>query len=164
MKFGRYVIKATDTDTLDIFISTDIHFDRGTDVDYTSDLLKVESVDISGATTSVASLGIEFTNNGTVSFVAGDTAEFWVYPPYSRKLEVVIGAPSDSSPEFGALLVGQKRGDGELTCVDVFKVKANGLPIGFEAQSFSESEVKADCLYDSSKGGVFKFISLKASS
>jgi len=164
LKYGKYIVKATGSNTLDIYVSTDINFDRGTSSDYTNDLLKVESVTISGATNDSTTTGLRFTKVGTPAFTTGDTATFDVLPPYSKKLEVVIGNSSDVSPEFGAIVMGQKRGDLSLTAVDVFRAKASGMPIGFDEKAFSESEAKCDLLYDSAKGGVFKFMSINVSS
>ena len=164
LKFGRYVLVATDSDTVDIYVSSDLNFDRGTSEDYTDDLLKVDTVDISAATNDVVSLGLRFNKTGTPAFVVGDTATFDVLPPYSSKMSVVVGAPTDTTPEFGALIAAEKRADLSIVYMDVFRAKATGMPIGLEAKTFSESEVKVDCLYDSAKSGVFKFLSVNPSS
>ena len=164
LKFGHYVLVATDADTVDIYVSSDLNFDRGTAEDYEDDLLKVGSVDITAANNDVASLGLRFVKTGTPAFTVGDTAVFDVLPPYSKKMSVLVGSPTDTTPEFGALIAAEKRSDLSIVYMDVFRAKATGMPIGLEAKAFSESEVKVDCLYDSTKGGVFKFLSVNPSS
>lgn len=164
LKFGRYVLVATDSDTVSIYVSSDLNFDRGTPEDFDDDLLLIGSVDISAATNDVASIGLRFAKTGTPAFVVGDTAIFDVLPPYTSKMEVVVGAPTDTTPEFGALVAAEKRSDKGIIYMDVFRAKGTGMPIGLEAKAFSESEVKVDCLYDSVKGGVFKFMAVNPSS
>lgn len=162
LKFGLYVLKAVDASTLKVYHSTDIDHNRGATVEYDTDMLDVATIDLS-TETDIESLGLRFVKVGTPAFDAGDTAEFYVYPPYNEKLEVVVGSPSDVTPEFGAFVVAEKRSDKGLIALDVFRCKATGLPIGMEAKAFSEAEAKVSCLFDPAKNGVFKFMSLKPS-
>lgn len=155
LKFGSYLLKATAADELALYHSTDV--DGG---EYIDDSLKVATIEVTGSQVDLAEYGLRFAiSAGTL--VVGDTAEFSVFPPYSSKLEVVVGAPSDLTPEFGALIMAEKRGDGSLVAVDAFRCKASGMPIGLEAKAFSTSEVSADLLYSAERGGVFKFVALK---
>ena len=160
-KFGKYVLKAVDSDTLAVYCSTDIDFGKGTAVQYTNDSLKIAEVTIASGSNVIASLGLTITS-GSPSFTSNDTAVFEVLPAHSSKLEVTIGNPSDVTPEFGALVMAEKRADGSIFAVDCFRLKAAaGMGIGFEESAFSESEITLDALYSSEKSGVFKVISLK---
>lgn len=157
LKFGKYVLKATSDDDLDIYMSSDIDHARGTDESFDSDALLVATAAIgdAGATTDVASLGLRFTaGSGTTAFTIGDTAVFYVLPPSSKSMSVSIGATSDVFPEFGAILYAKKRGNLEMFEIEAYKCKAVGLPLGLEENAWSEAEVKAECFYDSAKNAV----------
>lgn len=157
LKFGKYVLKATSDDDLNIYVSSNIDFARGTDEDYDDDLLLVGTVAIgdSGATTDVASLGLRFTaGSGTTAFVTGDTATFQVLPPSTKSMSVSIGGNSDVFPEFGSILMAKKRGNLEMFEIDAHRCKGVGLPLGMEENAFSEAEIKVECFYDSTLNKV----------
>jgi hypothetical protein len=157
LKFGKYVLKATSDDDLNIYCASNIDFARGTDEDYDDDLLLVGTAAIgdSGATTDVASLGLRFTaGSGSTAFVTGDTATFEVQPPFTKSMSVNIGANSDVFPEFGAILLAKKRGNLEMMEIDAVRCKGVGLPLGFEENAFSEAEIKVECFYDSTLNKV----------
>ena len=152
LKFGKYVLKATSDDDLNIYVSTNANFARGTDENYDDDLLLVGTVAIgdSGATTDVASLGLRFTaGSGTTAFTIGHTATFEVQPPLTKSMSVSIGSNSDVFPEFGAILMAKQRGNLELFEIDAHRCKGVGLPLGLEENAFSEAEIKVECFYDS---------------
>lgn len=160
LKFGKYVIKATGATDFDIFMSSDIDFSRGTDASYSSDLLKVGAVAgmSTGANSDVAALGLRFTGGASATaFVTGDTATFEVRPVNSKSSVAVIGAAADVFPEFGAIVMAQKRSADELFELDIYRCKASGMPIAFEAKAWNKPEVKAKLLYDSTKDGLFGF-------
>lgn len=159
-KFGKYVLKAVDADTLAVYVSTDIDFSKGASGEYLDQSLKVAEVDVSLGDTEIPGFGIKLVAS-TPDFVAGDTAEFQVLPPYSEKLEVVVGGLGEVTPEFGAIVMAEKRGDGSIVAIDAFRLKASGMPIQLSQGAFSESEVQLTALYDAAKNGVFKFISVK---
>lgn len=159
LKFGRYVLKATGADTLELYASTFVDFDRGTDVDYNNDSLQVVAsitVPGTGGTVSIPNFGIEITGgSGSISFTIGDTAVFEVRPVNSESYSVRVGGSADSTPEFGAVVMATKGSADELWEVDLFRVKGSGLPIGFSENTFSEASVTAEAFYDSAKNGVF---------
>jgi hypothetical protein len=159
LKFAKYYVTAASATTVNVYASTDVNFTRGTDETYDNDSLLVAGpITIVAVTaTTIPSLGIQLVGGaGPIAMVSGDSFVFEVLPPSSKSMSVVVGATTDSFPEFGALLVAKQRGNGELFEVDCFRCKASGLPLGFEAQVFSEGEVKAIAFYDSVKNGVFK--------
>ncbi len=166
LKFGKYVVKVASATTVDIYGSTDIDLTRGTDVEFQDDALKLlasAQTITSGSNTDVASLGLRFSGgSGTIGMTTGDTATFDVRPINTGSTTVRIGASTDVSPEFGCIVMAQKRGNGELFEIDAFKCKASGLPIGFAEKAFSELEAKAKLLYDSVKNGVFDIRHVKA--
>ena len=141
-------------------MSSDVDFARGTDTSYEDDNLKINASAItiadSGATTELGDYGLTLTSGtGTIAMTTGDTATFEVRPINSSNSSATFGGTSDTYPEFGCLVYGQKQGSGNMFEIDIFRLKAIGMPIGFTANEFSEAEITAKAFYDSSKGGVF---------
>lgn len=158
LKFGKYVVKAASATTIDVYVSSNIDFARGSDADYQNDLLKVTVSPVTittGGNTDIANLGLRFVGGaGVIAFVVGDTATFEVKPPSSGSMSVTIGANSDVFPEFSALAYSKKAGDLAMFEIDLFRCKGVGMPIGMEENAFSEAEIKAEAFYDSAKDGV----------
>lgn len=159
LKFGKYVAKYATATTLNIYVSSDINFARGTDETYDDDalLVAVTGTITTGGNTDVASLGLRFVGGaGTIAFSSGDTATFEVKPPSSKSMEVVVGGSSDTFPEFGAIIYAKKRGDGSMFEIDAYRCKGVGLPLGLEENAFSEAEIKVEAFYDSAQSGIMK--------
>lgn len=166
LKFGKYVLKATSDDDLNIYAGSDIDFAHGTDVTFTNDLLLVGTVAIgdTGATSDVADLGLRFTaGSGTTAFTVGDTAMFEVLPPSTKSMEVVIGGSSDVFPEMGLIMYSKRRGNGEMFEIEVYRAKGIGMPIGLEENAFSEAEIAVQAYYDSTQNGIMKIRSVSPS-
>jgi len=160
LKFGRYVIKAASATTVDVYVSSDVDFNRGTDEAYESDLLKITAspltVTDTGGTTSITNFGLEITGgSGTVALTTGDTVTFQVRPINAGGRTVRVGGSADTFPEFGAVVMAKQRGNGELMELDLFRCKAVGAPIGFDENAWSEASVTAAVYYDSAKNGIF---------
>lgn len=160
LKFGRYLVKAASSTTIDIYALSDIDFARGTDATFVNDTLKITSSALtitSGSNTDVAAFGLRFTGgSGTIGMTAGDTATFEVLPPSDSSADVKVGGSADTYPEFSLLLVAQKQGSGHMTEIEVFRAKGIGAPIGFTEKAFSEAEIKVEAFYDSVQDGVFR--------
>lgn len=156
LKEGKYLIVATGALTADIYGYSDVDFNRGTDMVFMDDSLKIGTIDLTSASADVAALGLSFTKAGTPVFVAGDTAEFEVTPPSDNVADILIGGSATTFPAFGAIVVAQKRATGEIARIEAFNVVASGLPIALEEQAFSQPEVTLAALYDRSKDGVFR--------
>lgn len=158
LKFGRYVIKATGSQAFDVYIKSDIDLARGNNGTVQNDLVKLTSAPLSVASADAvdATLGLTFSKVGTPAFTTGDTAEFSVRPPNTISMDVKIGAAADSVfPEFGAVLMAQKRGNQQMMEIDLFRCKAAGMPIGFSRNAWSKYEIKIKALYDSTLDGLF---------
>lgn len=169
LKFGRYVVVVLSGGvTVDVYCLSDVDFDRGTDGDYLTDSLKIaEAITISdtGGTTALADYGLTFTGgSGTVAMTEGDTATFEVRPVNTASMTVSIGASTDVRPEFGSVVMAQKRGTGEMFEIDAVRCKAFGLPLGFNEKEFSTAEQTVKMLYDSELNKVFDIRYVKPSS
>lgn len=166
MKFGKYVVKCTGAAAVDVYFSSDADLARGTDGTYQNDALKVTATPLTittGGDVTVPNFGIKLTGGaGTIGMTTGDTATFEVRPINSGSSSVVIGGASNQTfPEFGCIVMAQKRGNQELFEIDAYRCKAAGMPIGFEANTWAEAEVKVKVFYDSALDGVFKMRSVK---
>lgn len=163
LKFGHYLLKASDANTLQVFVSSNIDFSRGTSIDYSADSLLVGTIDVStGTAIGIAGLGWEVTGGASATaFVAGDTAEFTIRPTNTYNRTVRIGGISDTFPEFGAFLYGQKSGTGAAVEVRVFRMKAIGLTLGAERKQFGQSEYTAKAYYDSGKDGICDYTEIE---
>ena len=157
-KFSKYVVKAVSATTVDVFALSGTDFARGADKVFENDALKITASPLTitmSAAVEVPGFGIELTgDSGTIALVTDDTAEFTVRPINDKSIDVTFGAETDIFPEFGALIVAQKRSNGEMFEIDLFRVKGIGLPLGFEEKAWNESEITAEAFFDSAKGGV----------
>jgi hypothetical protein len=168
MKFSKYVVVAVSATTVDVYAYTDADFGRGTNGSYSTDLLKIaaaQTITTGGAATNITGYGIKFTGgSGTIGMTTGDSATFSVRPPNSGNSVVTVGAVADEIfPEFGAIIMAQKRGNQELFEIDAFRCKASGMPIDFNMGAWHETEVKAQLLYDSTLDGLFGMRAIKPS-
>ena len=165
MKFTRYVIKVVSAtnDQVDVYAMSNVDFANGTDKDFEDDLLKITSAPLTitdGGEIDVPGFGIQIVGGSLVDFAGnnvadGDTITFEVITPSTKSITARFGASADNFPEFGAIVVGQKRGNQEMVELDIFRLKAVGLPLGFQEKAFSEAEITAQAYYDAEKNGVF---------
>lgn len=160
MKFGKYVVKVVSATTVDVYFSSDADISRGTNGTMQSDTLKITAtaLTITAATpTTVPNFGIKLTGgSGTIGMTTGNTATFEVRPINDKGTSVTIGSTASDFPEFGAIIMGQKRSNGEMTEIDCFRCKGVGLPLAFNEGAYSEAEIKVEAFYDSTLDGVFK--------
>jgi hypothetical protein len=159
LKFGKYVLKVLTATTVGLYALSDIDFARGTDLVYTNDdllvTLTIATITSAGAI-AMDDMGLELTGgSGTIAMVVGDTATFEVKPPSTSSSTIVVGKSTDSLPNFGALLLAQKRATGEMFEIDAHNCVGGGLPIALEEMAFSQPELKMTCLYDSALDRVF---------
>jgi hypothetical protein len=78
-------------------------------------------------------------------------------------MEVVIGGAADVFPEFGCLIYSKKRGNNEMFEIDVYRMKAVGLPFSLEENAFSEGEIKGEAFYDAEQNGIMKIRTISPS-
>lgn len=166
VKFSKLVIVAVDATHVDVYASSDIDFGRGNDLSYKSDLLKITTTPLVIAMTTAVDIpntGLKLTGGaGTIALVAGDTATASSRPINSGSMDVIIGGSANQTfPEFGAIVMAQKRGNQEMFEADIFRCKGSGLPIGFDMNAWAEAEVKVAAFYDADRDGVFSLRHVK---
>ncbi len=161
MKFAKYIVKAASATTVDVYAMSDVDFARGTDKVFEDDSLKITAAPLTITTSTpvtVPGYGIELTgDSGTIAMVTDDTAVFDVRPINERNSVVTIGGISDEYPEFGAIAVAEKQGSGEMVEIDIFRMKAIGLPHNLTAKEWSVAEITAQAYQDTARGGVASF-------
>ena len=158
VKFGKFVVKAVSATTVDVYLLSDVDITRGTDGAYQNDALKITASPLTiVASTAVAipNFGLELTGGaGIIAMTIGHTATFESRPINTASMDVIIGGSTDTFPEFGAVVLAQKRGSEEMFEVNLYRCKGAGLPIGFNEKAFSEGEIKAEAFYDATLNGV----------
>lgn len=163
LKFGKYVVQLVDktAETVHVYALSNVDFARGASKNFEDDLLRITTTPLTitnAGNIPVPGFGIKLVGGSAVDFslsANGDTATFEVLPPSKSSVSAIFGGSSDVFPEFGAIVVGQKRGNGEMVELDIYRLKAVGLPMGFKEKSFSEAQIKAQAFYDADKNGVF---------
>jgi hypothetical protein len=153
LKEGYYVIKATAAQAATVYCMSDVDFQRGTDASYTDDTLAVFTIDASGTDVN-ADFGLTFTANGTVAMVANDTAIFYVRKPNASSIELAFGQTGAEFTNVGVILFGQKKSDGSITSLELYNVKAAGMPISFSEKAWSEASVTMKAIYDSTENKI----------
>lgn len=164
LKFGKYIIKAVSTTTVDVYQSTDLDAGRGTAAPYQDDSLKVTATPLTittSATTAIPGIGVTITGgSGTIGMTVGDTALFEVLPPSQKSSSVNVGSASSVFPEFGMIAMAQKTGDKRMVELDIYRCKGAGLPFGLQPNTWNEADIKLGVFYDSTKDGIFKMRSI----
>jgi len=160
LKFTKYVVVAVSATTVDVYALSDVDFQRGADTVFEDDLLKITAAPLTIVTATPVTIpgyGLELTGGaGTIGMDTDDTAEFEVIPQSDKSMEVTIGASGDTFPVFGAIMVAQQRGNGEMFEIDAFRCKGSGLPLGLAEKAFGEAEIAVKAFYDSAKNGIAK--------
>ena len=160
LKFGTYIVVVASATTVNVYASSDLDFGAKTNgLTYQSDLLKITSSALTITTgagiTVIPNTGLQFVGgSGAIAMTTGDTARFHVNPPSSVGMSVTIGGQNNVLPEFGAILMGQRRSTGEVVEIDVFRCKGNGMPVGLSTFKWAETDLKAKVLYDSTQDGI----------
>lgn len=160
LKFGKYIVKATGTNTATVYAATNVDAVRGTDAsDFTDDTLAIAALTGigSGSTHAITGYGITLTAGASAgAMTSGHTATFEVRPVTTgANITATFGGLNDVFPEFGTLLYSSQRGNGEMMEIDVFKVKSIGCSLGAEEKAFSGWNVTGKASYDTNRAGVF---------
>lgn len=160
LKTGKYTIKAVSATTVNVYALSDIDFANGTALTYVDETLKINESPIaisgSGGTVDIPNTGLEIVGgSGSPALTDGDTATFEVRAINSGSEQVIIGDSNFTLPEIGLLCYAQKKGDGAIYELDIFKAKGSGAPIAFAEKAYSEAEIPVRAFYDETKNGVF---------
>lgn len=161
LKFGKYVVKALSATTVQVYCMTDVDFNSGTAKNFADDNLAIASTAftiVASTATNLTGFGLKLTGgSGTIGMTTGDTATFEVRPINTLSTVFTIGAVASQYPEFGAILMAKRSGDGVLFEVDVPRVKGEGVPIGMDEDKFSSADIKCLVLHDTTLDYVARF-------
>lgn len=167
-KFGKFIVKVVTSTTVDVYFLSDADIGRGANGTMQNDALKVTATTltvVSGAPVTIPNFGVKLTGgSGAIGMTVGDTAVFYVRPNNTGSMTGTVGALADQVfPEFGALVMAQRRGNQEMWEFDVQRCKAAGMPLDLKMAAFNETEIKIKMLYDTTSDSLFSFRYVKPS-
>ncbi len=152
LKFGRYILRATAAQTLDLYIA-------GL-VDEFEDIEALVVTGISTTTTgsvAINAAGIVLTIAGSPAYTVGDTAAFEVRPVNTGSTEVLVGTGTPPS-NFGVRCVFPRKTDGVLHYIDVFNVSGRGLPWKGVSREWSEFNINWKPTARPEDGAVYQMV------
>jgi hypothetical protein len=164
LKDGVYVIKAVNATTADIYCMSDVDFDKGTDKTFETDLLKITASPLTigtSTTVDVVGFGLQLTGGSAPAMTAGDTATFSVRKINSGNSIITVGASTSVFNDFGAFIASQKKSNGDVFDIQLFKCKAIGLPVGLSEAEWLNSDITIKALYDSAENAVMRMRYIK---
>jgi hypothetical protein len=162
LKDSVYVVKVVSATTVDVYAMTDIEFKKigATPLSYIDDSLKITVTPLTiamGAPVEIPNAGVELTGgSGTIAMVVGDTASFHVFSAHGGISEISIGSAGTLFPEHKQLCLGQKRANGDVFEMEIYRVVGSGMPIPFEEQTFAIPELSMKLIQDSENDIVAK--------
>jgi hypothetical protein len=159
LKFAAYAGKVVSATTVDIYGLNSVDFARGNNLVYIDDENKITAAPLTittSATTEIPNTGIELTGgSGAIGMTIGDTLTFHSRPLTSGSLVGTYGSPEDIFPEFGAIITGEQRGNGQMTRLDIKRLKVIGMPLNYAAKEFGDAELAAESYRDETLNQVF---------
>lgn len=152
VKDGRYYVIAVSATTVDIYLTTDIQADRGTDISFLTDDLKIKAAQTipgTSGTLDINDLGLTFTGgSGTVAMTTGDVAYFDVRSKNEGRNIYTLG--NNPTPiEFELWLYSQRKSNQEFFADHYPRVKFNTVPTSMTTNEWVESEIACKVMYDS---------------
>lgn len=157
LPFGRLIFKATDTTKVTVYLVGEGDFDL-----VNGQVVAETVVPSSGGTVDLDDIGITITGgSGSVAFVVGDTAISTVRPVNTGSSKVSIGNDTNTT-EFGLLCVMPKQGStGKSSYIDVFRVKASGMPWNANSREWSEWTMNGMVLVDTATSKTHEIIKIE---
>ena len=163
-KFGRYIIRATEATKVNIYGLVDSDFDRGTDVDFQDESLKLlaEDLTISGSAAEATSLGLSITGSASPALTVGDSAIFTIYPALVEGFQAEVNSLRNC-PEIGMIFSSEKASDQVITIYDFPRVVCMGGPLNIGRKDFLRPEFSFQALAQAN-GRFFNFYNVRLSS
>ena len=159
LKEGRYLMTSTSATAVQIYAVSDNDFERGDDLTYVDDTLRITTSALTitqGAVTVIPNIGVALTGGtGTIAMTPGDVAYFDVRKPNEGYYEYSYGE-NPVPIEFDMWLVSQKKSNGEYVLDRYPRVKFNSIPGGMTAKEWTNVDVAVKVLYDSTLGFAMK--------
>lgn len=157
LKFGRYTLVATGTQTLSLYIAglVDSYED-------------IEGLVVSGISTTTAgsvsinAAGIVLTITGLPNYTVGDSCYFDVRPVNTGSTEILVGT-GNAPADFGVRCVFPRKTDGTLNYIDIFNVSGRGMPWKGVSREFSEFEINWKPKVRASDNAVYQKVQVKGS-
>ena len=160
LKDSVYVVKVASATTVDVYAMTDIEFKKlgGAALSYIDEALKITATPltiVAATAVEIPNTGIELMGgSGTIAMAVGATATFHVFSAHAGMSEIKIGSSSTTFPEHGQLCLSQKRANGDVFEMEMYRVVGSGMPIPLEEQAFSIPELAMKLVYDTDEDAV----------
>lgn len=144
--FATFTVAAVSATTVDVFVHSDVDFAQGTDKTFKAGTHKINSspltITTGGALTEIPDFGVELVGgSGTIAMTIGDTAVFESRPANLSSRIVTIGSPLAKPKKIGLIAYAQRKSDGVMHKINIFKTLAGGLPLVLTEKAFFEGEI-----------------------
>lgn len=163
LKDGVYILEAVSATTINVRALTDIEAKKAEATNnfaYQDEDLSIYAAPlavVASSQTELLGLGLEITGgSGTIALNVGDTARVEVSSAHNGVSEISIGSQSTIFKEHRQLCLGQKRANGDVFEIDLFRVIGQGMPLPLEEQAFSIPELSMKLVQDSENDIVAK--------
>jgi len=158
LKLGQYIIVPVTATTVDVYLTTNIEFSNGNDLDYVNDALKITVTPltiVAATAVEIPNTGVELTGGaGVIAMVVGETAFFKAAAAHEGITEISIGKTGSVFPEHGIVAMAAKRSNGDMLEIDIHKAVGGGFPIALEETVFSIPELTIKLLFDTCTGKI----------
>lgn len=143
--FASYTVEAVSPTTVDVFVHSDVDFAQGADKTFQAGTHKINASPLTitmGGVTVIPDFGLEFTGgSGTIAMVTDDTAVFESRPANLSSRIVTIGSPLAKPKKIGLIAYAQRKSDGVMHKINMFKTLAGGLPLTLTEKAYYEGEI-----------------------
>jgi len=171
--FATYTVEAVSATTVDVFVHSDVDFAQGTDKTFKAGTHKINSspltITTGGSLTEITDFGIDLVGgSGTIGMTIGDTAVFESRPANLSSRIVTIGSPLAAPKKIGLIALAQRKSDGVMHKINIFKTLAGGLPLVLTEKAYFEGEItfkamRAINIFDGNEG-LFQIESVESES
>ena len=143
--FASYTVVVVSATTVDVYVTSDVDFKQGTNKTFQAGTHKVNASPltiVASTPTEIPDFGIELTGgSGTIGMTIGDTAVFESRPANNSSRIVNIGNPCYIPPKIGLMAYGQRKTDGVMHKINIYKALAFGLPMTLTEKAYYEGEI-----------------------
>lgn len=157
LKDAVYIVRAVSATTVDVYSMSSVDFDKGTDLTFQDDLLKITAspLTITASTAvEIPNTGVELTGGaGAIGMTTDDTAIFYTRKVNSGSDLITVGG-TQSFPEFGVMGSSCKKSNGDTFTFQLFRCKGIGLPLALAESAWLETDITIKALYDSDEEKV----------
>ena len=159
LKFNRYWVEAVSATEVNIYAASSVDFNTGTPGFFYDNDQAINSTPITisdGLDTVVAGYGLTLTGGTLVSLNVGDCFYVDVRPINSGGFSVTVD--NNYSPKnFAFIAYTQRKSDGTIGKLTVFKAISGGFPLSWNEKAFHELSIDFTMLACKGNGSLYNF-------